>query len=67
MAFTVFMLLPKHRWAGFLAIAYAFYIGIGVSMNIHWFSDFVAGVIIGTVIGVVVGKSFVPKMEIPGH
>jgi F0F1-type ATP synthase assembly protein I len=27
-------------------------------MNIHWFSDFVAGVIIGTVIGVVVGKSF---------
>jgi membrane-associated phospholipid phosphatase len=58
MAFTVFILLPKYRWAGFLAIGYAFYIGIGVSMNIHWFSDFIAGMIIGTVIGVVVGKSF---------
>jgi membrane-associated phospholipid phosphatase len=58
MAFTVFILLPKHRWVGFLAIAYAFYIGIGVSMNIHWFSDFIAGMIIGTVIGVVVGESF---------
>ena len=27
-------------------------------MTIHWFSDFVAGAILGTVIGVVVGKSF---------
>jgi membrane-associated phospholipid phosphatase len=27
-------------------------------MTIHWFSDFVAGAIIGSVIGAVVGKSF---------
>jgi len=40
------------------ALAYAFYIGIAVSMTIHWFSDFVAGAIIGTVIGLVVGTSF---------
>lgn len=58
MAVTIFTLFPKHRWLGYAAITYAFYVGIGVSMTIHWFSDFVAGAIIGTVIGVVVGKSF---------
>jgi membrane-associated phospholipid phosphatase len=58
MAVTVFGLFPKLRWLGYAAIAYAFYIGIGVSTTIHWFSDFVAGAIIGVVIGTVVGNSF---------
>jgi len=58
MAVTVFKLFPKQRWLGFLAIAYAFYIGLGVSMTIHWFSDFVAGALIGTVVGLVVGAGF---------
>ncbi len=58
MAATIFTLLPKQRWLGYLALAYALYVGMGVSMTIHWFSDFAAGAIIGTVIGVVVGKSF---------
>ena len=58
MAVTAFTLWPKQRWLGFAAILYAFYVGIGVSMTIHWFSDFVAGAVIGSVIGVVVGKSF---------
>ena len=58
MAVTVFTLFPKQRWLGWVAILYAFYVGIGVSMTIHWFSDFVAGAIIGSVIGAVVGKSF---------
>jgi len=58
MAATVFTLCPKQRWLGWTAILYAFYIGIGVSMTIHWFSDFVAGALVGTVIGVVVGNSF---------
>jgi len=58
MAVTVFRLFPKKRWLGYLAIAYAFYIGIGVSMTIHWFSDFVAGALLGTVVGVVVGTNF---------
>jgi membrane-associated phospholipid phosphatase len=33
-------------------------------MTIHWFSDFVAGGIIGTIVGIVVGKSFsaMPKI-----
>jgi hypothetical protein len=64
MAVTVFTLFPKHRWLGWLAVAYALYIGLGVSMTIHWFSDFVAGAILGTVIGVVVGKSFL-RIESP--
>jgi membrane-associated phospholipid phosphatase len=58
MAATVFTLFPKQRWLGWLAMAYAFYIGLGVSMTIHWCSDFMAGAILGTVIGTVVGKSF---------
>jgi hypothetical protein len=48
----------RQRWLGLTAIACAFYVGIGVSVTIHWLSDFVAGAIIGTVVGVVVGKNF---------
>ncbi len=58
MAVAVSQLFPKRRWLGCLAIAYACYVGLGVSMTIHWFSDFVAGAIIGTAIGVVVGRAF---------
>lgn len=58
MAVTVFMFFPKQRALGYAALGYGFYVGIGVSMTIHWFSDFVAGAIFGTVIGVVVGRSF---------
>ncbi|HTY88294.1 MAG TPA: phosphatase PAP2 family protein [Candidatus Acidoferrum sp.] len=58
MAVTVFMLFPKQRWLGCIAICYGLYVGIGVSMTIHWFSDFVAGAIVGSVIGAVVGKCF---------
>lgn len=58
MAVTIYVLLPKQRWAGWIAIAYALYVGFAVSVTIHWFSDFVAGAIIGTVIGSVVGRSF---------
>ena len=58
MAVTVFALCPKQRWLGWVAILYAFYVGVAVSMTIHWFSDFAAGSIIGSVIGAVVGKSF---------
>ena len=63
MAVTIFTLLPKQRWLGYSAIAYAFYVGIGVSMTIHWFSDFSAGAIIGAVVGVVVGKSVLRSQQ----
>jgi hypothetical protein len=58
MAVTIFTLFPKHRLLGYVAITYSLYVGVGVSMTIHWFSDFAAGAIIGTVIGAVVGQSF---------
>ena len=61
MAVTIFTLLPRQKCVGWLAIAYASYVGVGVSMTIHWFSDFVAGAIIGASIGVVVGKSFLTQ------
>jgi membrane-associated phospholipid phosphatase len=34
------------------------YVGLSVSVTIHWFSEFVAGAIFGSLIGVVVGRSF---------
>ena len=63
MAVTVFTLCPKQRWLGWMAILNAFYVGLGVSMTIHWFSDFAAGAIIGSVIGAVVGKDFGENIE----
>jgi len=57
MAATVFTLYPKQRWLGVVTILYALYIGVGVSMTIHWFSDFVAGAIVGSIVGTVVGKN----------
>jgi len=48
-----------------VVITYALYIGLGVSMTIHWFSDFLAGAIIGSAIGAVVGKSFLRSQMHP--
>ncbi len=58
MSFALITLFPKRKLIVSLALLYAFYIGLGISMQIHWFSEFAAGAIIGTVIGTVVGKSF---------
>jgi membrane-associated phospholipid phosphatase len=56
-------LWPKNKPLVFFALLYAFYIGLGVSVTIHWFSEFVAGAIIGSVIGTVVGRSFRAKLD----
>ena len=66
-ALTILTLLPKQRWLGFLAVSYAFYVGVGVSMTIHWLSDFVAGAIIGTVIGLGVGRRFSLLTQLDPH
>jgi membrane-associated phospholipid phosphatase len=66
MATTVFTFCSRQCWVGYVALAYAFYIGLGVSMTIHWFSDFVAGAIIGSVIGVVVGRGFAMNAPVAG-
>lgn len=64
MATAIYVLFPKNKIVRVLAIAYALYIGIGVSTNIHWFSDFVAGAIIGSVIGVTVGRSYLKRLSV---
>jgi len=46
------------RW---IFLIYAFYVGLGVSMSIHWLSEFGAGAIIGAVIGTAVGRTFKNK------
>ena len=58
MTVCLITLYPGNRKLFFCALAYALYIGLGVSVTIHWFSEFVAGAIIGSVIGMVVGRSF---------
>ncbi|MDO8585286.1 MAG: phosphatase PAP2 family protein [bacterium] len=56
-------LYPKNTYVVYLGFLYALYVGFGVSMSIHWFSDAVAGAIIGIVAGVTIGKSFLnPKI-----
>lgn len=67
MVATLWALYPKNKFIKIISMIYAFYIGIGVSMTIHWFSDFVAGAIIGTVIGLVVGKAFLHKIKLSPH
>lgn len=61
MALALIALYPHSKPARLWALPYAFYIGIGVSVSIHWFSDFVAGAIIGSVVGITVGRSFREK------
>ncbi|MHA2250021.1 MAG: phosphatase PAP2 family protein [Candidatus Kariarchaeaceae archaeon] len=48
----------NYRKFGFV---YAAYIGIAVSTNIHWLSDAVAGMFMGTAVGFAVVKSFESK------
>lgn len=64
MAFALIFMFPKNKTVRFFAIVYALYIGIGVSLSFHWFSDFIAGAILGALIGIAVGKSFKRRYEI---
>ena len=60
---TFMTLYPHKRVLCIVALLYACYVGLGVSVGIHWFSEFVAGAIIGSVIGVVVGRSFLARAK----
>ena len=57
MSFCLIALYPKNKKLVIATLLYAFYIGLAVSVSIHWLSEFVAGAIIGSLIGRVVGKS----------
>lgn len=63
MSFAVIALFPKNKKIICIAVVYALYIGLGVVTQIHWFSEFVAGGIIGTVIGLSVGRAFLQKIS----
>lgn len=63
MAITLWVLFPKSYFK-YLALIWAFYVGIGVSLTIHWFSEFVAGAILGSIIGLAVAKTFLIKVKV---
>ena len=58
MSVCLITLFPKTKLMVALALIYALYVGLAVSVSIHWLSEFVAGAIIGSVIGRVVGASY---------
>jgi membrane-associated phospholipid phosphatase len=58
MASSLIALYPDNTAIKIGALTYATYIGIGVSTNVHWLSDVVAGALIGYAVGTTVGKSF---------
>lgn len=58
MAVCLIMLFPKSKTMRYGALIYATYIGFGASVGFHWFSEFVAGAIMGSLIGYVVGKRY---------
>lgn len=55
-------LYPKNKPLVAIALLYALYIGLSVSVTIHWFSEFVAGMIIGSVVGHAVGNNLKTKL-----
>lgn len=63
MSFALILMYPKNKIVYVAAFLYALYIGLGISMQIHWFSEFVAGAIIGTIIGIAVGTNFRGKIS----
>lgn len=63
MAFVLIGLFPQNKVIKIFAALYALYIGFGVSISIHWLSDFVAGAIIGIIIGLIVSKNYVNKFQ----
>lgn len=61
MAAAIIVLYPRRPVLRFSALLYALFIGVSVSISIHWFSDFVAGAIIGAVVGTAVARPFIKK------
>ena len=58
MAVTLMKLYPDNSVISVGGLTYASLIGLGVSTNIHWFSDAVAGAFIGHAIGAAVGTGY---------
>jgi membrane-associated phospholipid phosphatase len=63
MATTVAELYPENKTLQIVSYACASLVGVGVSTNIHWFSDAVGGALIGYSIGKTVGSGFRELMD----
>jgi membrane-associated phospholipid phosphatase len=63
MATALIELYPNNTAIKICSLTYAFLIGLGVSTNVHWASDAVAGALIGWAIGRTVGISFRNLMD----
>lgn len=63
MATTLIELYPENKKLKTWVLIYASLIGIGVSTNIHWFTDAFAGALIGYSIGKSVGAGFRELMD----
>lgn len=61
MGTTLAELYPENDWIWYGSYGYALYVAAGISTNIHWLSDGVAGSLIGYAIGKSVGRSFSKK------
>lgn len=53
--------LPTERGLQIISLAFATFIGIGVTLGFHWLSEFISGALIGTSIGLWVGSAVAAK------
>jgi membrane-associated phospholipid phosphatase len=59
LAVTLALMLPPRWYIRAALFAIALFIGIGVTFGFHWFSEFVAGALLGSAIGMVVGTHYI--------
>jgi membrane-associated phospholipid phosphatase len=57
-AATISEIYKNNLWLKIGAYSYAALIGIGVTLDVHWASEAVAGALIGYAVGKTVGKDF---------
>jgi membrane-associated phospholipid phosphatase len=57
-AATIAEIYPDNLLLKMVMYSYAVFIGLGVTFNVHWSSDALAGALIGYAIGKTVGRSF---------
>ena len=63
LATTLSILLPAHWLIRLGLFSTALFIAIGVTFGYHWFSEFIAGSLLGISIGLVVGRYFLALLK----
>jgi membrane-associated phospholipid phosphatase len=59
---ALYCVLPKkYMWVGVVGLLYALYVGIAISFQIHWFSEFFAGAFFGSLVGYTVSRKHTVK------